>query len=82
MWGVFFYQLIQFTPSFLGQELGIFQKAENFKNHDTNRIFSVSAHFKGEEARKLEDFTKSFEEMEDGSWGFYIARVKRYILVD
>ena len=27
VWGDFFYQLILFTPSFFGQELGIFQRS-------------------------------------------------------
>ena len=33
-------------------------KTKNFRIHDTSRIFSVSAHSEGEEARKLEDFSR------------------------
>ena len=46
--------------------------------------FSITAHSKGEEARKLEDLRRVSRTwaIEDGSWGFYIARPKRYNLMD
>ena len=38
--------------------------------------FWINGHYKGEEARKLEDLRRVSRTwaIEDGSWGFYIAR--------
>ena len=45
--------------------------------------FWITGHSKGEEARKLEDIRRVSRTwaIEDGSWGFYIARPK-YNLMD
>ena len=58
--------------------------ARPFSSSELILAFLITGHSKGEEARKLEDLRRVSRTwaIEGGSWGFYIARPKRYNLMD